>query len=435
MLRYAGAPPRVVKGVQYFRCGICERDSEEKKPFPMKTPSPYTFNETIGLDVFEVKDAAGTRFQILHAICHGTTFQCGEVLGEAQGVPSSARCMQAFLRFWSCWAGTPQYILADRGLHNRGVFQSELEKAGVKFRTVATEAPWELGRAERHGRILKHMMNKIVMAEQVTGKDEMRMALAEALNTKNRLGNLAGFSPQQWVLGHHPKMEGWPDEEISETYVLDEDAMSAFNRRAAFREASRLSWMQEDSQKRIRKGILRQGGSEHGIYRTGDMVSFQRKRGGKPRWFGPARVLVQEGRNLWILHGGVPIVIAETMVGPSCPEELLEHELLGKRTKGVKTRGSVVLDTKMSLNHTNLVQRSSRIWTFDEMMLRRISWRSFVRRQQHLLKWVEMMSHQRGVGRLRLSCYRRRSRYRWVLHLRLPLVKKEMTQLEERARL
>ena len=336
MLRYAGAPPRVVKGVQHFRCGICERDSEEKKPFPMKTPSPYTFNETIGIDVFEVKDAGGTRFQILHAICHGTTYQCGEVLGEAQGVPSSARCLQAFLRFWSCWAGTPQYILADRGLHNRGVFQSELEKAGAKFRTVATEAPWELGRVERHGGILKHMMNKVIMAEQVTGKDELRMALVEALNTKNRLGNLGGFSPQQWVLGHHPKMEGWPDEEIAETYVLDEDAMSAFNRRAAFREASRLSWMQEDSQKRIRKGILRQGGSEHGIYRTGDMVSFQRKRGGKPRWFGPARVLVQEGRNLWILHGGVPIVIADTMVRPSCPEELLEHELLGKRTKGVK---------------------------------------------------------------------------------------------------
>ena len=302
----------------------------------MKAPSPYVFNETVGLDLFEIKDAADVRYQILHAICYGTTFQCGDVLGVYEGVPSSSRCLRAFLQFWSCWAGMPTYLSVDRGLHNRGVFQSELEKAGVKFRTAGTESPWEIGRVERHGGILKHTLRKIVLAEQVTGTEEMRLALVEALNTKNRLGNLGGFSPQQWVLGHHPKMEGWPDEEITESYVHDEDPMSAFNRRAAFRETARISWMQEDSQRRIRKGILRQGGSEHGIYRTGDMVSFMRKRRGKAKWYGPARVLVQEGRNVWLLHGGVPIVISEAMVRPACPEELLESELLQKRTKGVK---------------------------------------------------------------------------------------------------
>ena len=336
MLRYAGASPKVIGAVKHFRCGICERESEEKKPFPVKPPSPYTFNSTVGLDIFEVKDATGGRYQVLHAVCHGTTYQCGEVLGVAKGLPTSSHCLQAFLRFWCVWAGPPACLVVDRGLHNRGIFQSELEKSGVVFRYAATEAPWELGRTERHGGLLKGIMARTILAEQIAGQDGLQIVLVEALNTKNRLGNVGGFSPQQWVLGRHPKLEGWADDDVNEIPIVDEDPMSTFNRRAAIREAARLAWMQEDSQKRIRKAVLRQGGTEHQRYQTGDMVSFLRKRGGKPRWFGPARVLVQEGRNIWILHGGVPIIIADTMVRPACPEELLEHELLGKRTKGVK---------------------------------------------------------------------------------------------------
>ena len=336
MLRYAGAAPKVVGAVKYFRCGICERESEEKKPFPVKPPSPYTFNSTVGLDIFEVKDAAEVRYQVLHAVCHGTTYQCGEVLGVAKGVPASSQCLQAFLRFWCVWAGPPNCIVVDRGLHNRGIFQSELEKAGVTFRYAATEAPWELGRTERHGGLLKGIMSRTILAEQIAGLDGLQIVLVESLNTKNRLGNAGGFSPQQWVLGRHPKMEGWPDEDVPEIPVVDEDPMSTFNRRAAVREAARLAWMQEDSQKRIRKAILRQGGSDHQRYRTGDLVNFQRKRGGRPRWYGPARVLVQDEKNVWILHGGVPVVTSTAMVRPSCPEELLEYELLGRRSKGVK---------------------------------------------------------------------------------------------------
>ena len=80
--------------------------------------------------------------------------------------------------------------------------------------------------------------------------------------------------------------------------------------------------------------------------RRGRAPSREPSGSGGPRWDDPDGQLPGTGipgdtgdslgRNLWILHGGVPIVIADTMVRPSCPEELLEHELLGKRTKGVK---------------------------------------------------------------------------------------------------
>ena len=339
MLRYSNAPSSVVTAVKYFRCAACERLEKEKRPAQVKTPSPYTFGEEVGLDIFEIKDAAGDRYQILHCVCSGTTFQVGVVLGRAAGVPSSRSCLDAFLRMWTTWAGIPRSIVVDRGTHNRGVFQMELEKMGATFREVATEAPFQLGRTERHGGLLKNMMNRVVHATQSTGPSELQMVLVQCLDTKNQHGNMGGFSPAQWVLGRNPTHGVWSQDDEIQSVVQDEDPQSTFNRRAAIREAARSAWAQEDSYKRVRRALLRQGGAEGQVFRQGDLVSFMRRKGGSPKWYGPARVLTQEGKNVWIMHGGVPILTADNMIRPSSSEEHLEKELLGHRKGNKRARG------------------------------------------------------------------------------------------------
>ena len=39
------------------------------------TTKPYVFNHDVGVDVLEVKDAAGTFFDILNCVDYGTTFE------------------------------------------------------------------------------------------------------------------------------------------------------------------------------------------------------------------------------------------------------------------------------------------------------------------------------------------------------------------------
>ena len=346
MLRYSNAPPAVVKAVKYFKCAACERLAMERHPAVNKVASPYVFGEEVGLDVFEVKDASGDRYHVLHAVCSGTTFQTGEILGLAAGVPSSKHCLEAFLRFWMSWAGAPKRLMVDRGTHNRGVFQMELEKMGVDVRSIATEAPHQIGRTERHGGLLKSIIHKVVNAVQAVGALEMQLVLVQALEVKNRLGNLGGFSPAQWVLGRNPRIGGWTDEDEDEAVIQDEDPLSTFNRRGAIREAARAAWATEDSQKRVRKALLRKGGSETQRFVQGDLVAFMRKKGGAPRWYGPARVLTQEGKNVWILHGGVPILTAENMVRPASSEESLEKEQLGSMKGKKRGRGLLYEDTQ-----------------------------------------------------------------------------------------
>ena len=229
------------------------------------------------------------------------------------------------------WAGLPTHIVCDRGTHNRGVLKQQLEQRGCRFRFAALEAPYQLGKIERGGGILKGMMKRVIASTTTVGEDELRMCLVECLETKNRQGTVNGFSPCQWVLGRNPRMFGWQDEVDDDFHnVLDPDPTSTFNRRGAMRESARLACAMEDSHRRVRAALLRRGGTPEEIYRPGDLIAFKRKQktGG---WIGPARVLATEGKNLWILHtGGIPVLVAGNRVRAANAEEHLENELLDK---------------------------------------------------------------------------------------------------------
>eukprot|EP00435_Cladocopium_sp_Y103_P032430 s1165_g8.t1 len=331
MLKYANAARHVVRAVKHFRCPSCDRIEPEKRPQVVKPPDPYVFNETTGLDIFTIQDAFGDSFQILHIMCVGTNFHTAEVIGPSQGVPSSSKCLQIILRIWVNWAGVPRYMLVDRGTHNRGIMLSELEKRGCTFRMIGLEAPYQLGKIERAGGVLKGMMKRVIASNTVVGQDELQLCLTECLETKNRCTTVNGFSPVQWVLGRSPRAQGWFDEaEEEDTFqVLDPDPMSSFNRRGAMRESARLACAMEDSHRRVRAAILRKGGAHEETFRPGDMVAFMRKQksGG---WVGPARVLACEGKNVWLLHSGIPILVASNRVRGANAEEHLEAELLDK---------------------------------------------------------------------------------------------------------
>ena len=104
MLKYAGALPHIVKGVKFFRCSACEKVMKEKKVPVVRSPNSYTFGEDIGVDVMEVKDAAGDRWHILHVVCLGTTYHTADCIGKAQGVPASSRCLMSLNQQWLSWA-------------------------------------------------------------------------------------------------------------------------------------------------------------------------------------------------------------------------------------------------------------------------------------------------------------------------------------------
>lgn len=58
----------------------------------------------------------------------GTTFQLVAVVKKGAGQCSSAECLRILTERWFSWAGLPEQITCDRGLHNRGTLQRFMDE-------------------------------------------------------------------------------------------------------------------------------------------------------------------------------------------------------------------------------------------------------------------------------------------------------------------
>ena len=119
MLRAARCPKDYIEAAKSYRCNVCEQIKPIPQTHKVAPPKPYTFNAEIGVDVLEVTDSAGTHYDILNCVCYGTTFQQAWIVREARtnGVPSSASCLDAFVKGWVRPYGWPKYLAGDRGTH------------------------------------------------------------------------------------------------------------------------------------------------------------------------------------------------------------------------------------------------------------------------------------------------------------------------------
>ena len=169
LLRAARVDPEYIKGVKLLRCNECEESAPRRAAHKVSLPEKFVFNHSIGIDVFELLDAEGTKFQVLNMICLGTCFQLAEIVRQGSGTPSSAKCLDALKRRWMTWAGHPTTIHCDRGLHNRGTLASWMAAHGVQAHHAPLETPEAIGRVERHGGVLKGMARKVVAQTQAVG--------------------------------------------------------------------------------------------------------------------------------------------------------------------------------------------------------------------------------------------------------------------------
>ena len=335
LLRTAGADAAAIRAMQYFQCPVCDSLKRPMQRPATKVPGPYVFNVEVSVDVFVIRDVEGNKFLILSIVDLGTLFHVGVVVGTGAGSPSSSNCAKAFDTAWMSWAGAPDRVVLDRGTHNRGVFQEMLRSRGVELRYTGLEAGHHLGRGERQGGLMKSMMKHIIHERQLRGRQSIEFVVSETAEVKNSRLHVGGFAPAQWVLGRLPKdldsLTALGAEHRLGTHQEILDGTSSFAHRMEIRMAAKQAFTFHDSAQRLRASMLRKATPTRGPFVTGDLVCFHRKQGARvgQRWFGPARVVGQEGRSkLWVIHGGIPMTVAvEACRHASGPEILAKREL------------------------------------------------------------------------------------------------------------
>ena len=110
LLRSARVGKEYTNAVKYCRCVECEESapprSAHKTSLPNRItthktslPSWYEFKYVLGMDVLEILDAEGARYQVLRS-CLGTCFQLKEVVRVGAGQPTSAKCLETINDRW-----------------------------------------------------------------------------------------------------------------------------------------------------------------------------------------------------------------------------------------------------------------------------------------------------------------------------------------------
>ena len=336
VLRGSGASDDMIRAAKAFRCPTCAVSQEIPKTHPVSAPPSYVFNKEVSIDVFEVQDSDRTKYQFLNMICVGTCYQVVALVRVGEGQPTSAQCLKKFQRHWVQWAGWPESVSTDRGLHNRGAFATGLSQHGVVLRQAGLESPEHIGRCERHGGIIKRAYRRVCRQHHLQGKEQVKAAMTECQVAKNEFVRHGGFSPSQWVLGRQPRGIGHllDEDELGQLGVLSGamDPSTAFGRSIEYRHTARRAYVQADTSRRARAAVLRKSGPLPGKYSAGDLVCYriERDSSGVPSWSGVSRIIGFDGKTVWVTHRGVPVATSLGKLRPCTSAEVLAYQILSK---------------------------------------------------------------------------------------------------------
>ena len=303
-LKEAGAAPEIVEAARDYVCPSCA----ELRPPKMSTPGHMReaaeFNQRVFLDGFEWKNGSGEKFYVLHLFDEATHFHLGQRTG---------RTCQATIRFlenvWTLWAGNPKEIVHD----SAGEWITEEWKMFLRDEGIhnsMSAAPWQRGRIEKHGDLIKETLNRINSEQKIENERDFDIALRHAFQAKNSLANKGGFSPEQAVLGNAIRVPGSisQDEGLMTHVASEEPGSQVFQRKMEIRQKARKAFLAADNDQAIRRAMLRKSRGLVQAWQCGQLCMYWDRRKApnmleRGRWCGPARIVFHESRTIvWITH-------------------------------------------------------------------------------------------------------------------------------------
>ena len=306
-LKRAGWPLESIQGCADFQCSVCSESQRPKTSRPGHLTNPKDFNDQVSFDGAEWQSPEGHKFQFYHFIDTATNFHIAVPYFQR----TTEGLIDAFSQAWLRWAGPPKSLLFDSATEaNSAEFARFLQEHSVESFVIPTEAHWQLGRAERHGATLKHMLDRYHQDRPITTQEEFDQSLIQLCNAKNSMSRHEGYTPELWVLG---KMKSIPGSNCSNapdsaSYAgLDDQSPEGqrFQVQLARREAARLAFVKADHSSSLRRALHARSRPDRNTFHPGDLVMYWRAGKGVEdgSWHGPARVLMTEGANLvWISH-------------------------------------------------------------------------------------------------------------------------------------
>ena len=301
--------PNIVDSIVDFHCPACFETQRPKLARPGHLSEPREFNDLVLIDGVKWTNKTGKQFYFVHMLDAGTNFQIAFLADDR----SSKSMIEAIRHRWFAWAGPPRHLMSD----SAGEFCSEefgqfLQTHNCRSIVIPAEAHWQLGRCERHGSILQHMLEKYEIDLPIDDDHMMSEALIQCTNAKNSLSRYRGYSPEILVLGKATQIPGSNSSEDPDSAFWDPDENldhegegTVFQKNLHRREVARQAFISADHSHKIRRAILRRSRPSRDNFHRGQWVMYWRNGQGQQKggWNGPAKVLMVEDKNvIWVTH-------------------------------------------------------------------------------------------------------------------------------------
>ena len=255
---------KISKALDEMDCEICKKHKKEAPKPQTCLPWADSFNQTIALDLKFLDSEI-----ILHCVDLLTRFSAATLITNK----TKETVGSAFMKMWFGIFGIPEQTLCDNGKEfcNKD-FLDMCQNLNINMKTTAAFAPFSNGIVERHNGILAEMTKKI--KEDVGCSTSI--ALCWALQAKNSMSNVVGFSPMQLVFGYNPKLPGLDDhfiplgqlEGISTSKLVAKNVNAMYQARKAFLEAQNSDRLKRALKSRVYQAYERK-------YFTGDKVYYR----------------------------------------------------------------------------------------------------------------------------------------------------------------
>ncbi len=297
-------------------------------------PLANDFGQALGMDLKVWDKEKG--IYILYMIDIFTRYQVATVIKSKE----ASVIVDAFTLKWLPTFGRIEKLITDNG----GEFSNEemrevASRLNVQLYTTGAESPWQNGIVERN-----HYSTDVVIHSVMRDYPSMRLevALAWAVTAVNSMTNVRGFSPYQLVFGRQIRLPNiledppptWEEPERSKTLLETLEAIHA----------TREKYIKAERCERIKRALRSKIRINDAIYENGDIVFFKKE--GESTWRGPARVVFQDSKVIFLRIGGTYYRVSANRIIKASDE--LAQEIIKKETKDVEEKESDSCSNKES---------------------------------------------------------------------------------------
>ena len=268
------------------------------KPRPVVAlPAASYFNQRVAMDLKKWKEK-----WILHMVDMWSRYTMSVFVNRKV----SSGIIDRIMEFWVGVFGVPKALMTDNG----GEFCSEEMKhvcsfLNVEIFTTAAESPFQNGLCEKVHHITDSILAKLVADNP---RADERVLLKWANMARNSMQMWSGFSSHQLVFGVNPNL---PNIMNSNLAGMEDSSISrSFADHLNFLQQARKQFIATESDERIRRALRNKVRAAEEVYWYGDKVMYKREN--NERWIGPAKVLFQDGKVIWIRHGDNIVKVSPT---------------------------------------------------------------------------------------------------------------------------